>query len=396
MPRFLPAAPRTTPLMEGQQWRRWAGYVTASAYELTHDREYAAIRNATALIDVTPLHKYLVRGRDAARLLDRIITRDVAKCRIGQVLYTSWCDAHGKVIDDGTVARLGEDLYRLTSAEPSLRWLTLNAVGMDVTLTDITDATAAFAVQGPTSRAVLAAACDGGDVAGLKFFRLVECRLNGVPVTISRTGYTGDLGYELFFPAEHAVSVWDGLVRAGDPYGLAPCGIWGMDVARIEAGLIMAGVDYVSSLRAVIESQKSSPFELNLGWSVDLGGKSFVGKAALAEEKERGPAWRFVGIDVDWESLEQCYQEVGLPPTLPTVPWRSSVPIYAGGRQIGYATSGTWSPLLKKYLALAHLEAPWTKPGTQVSIEVTVEHRRKQALAKVAELPFFNPERKRA
>jgi aminomethyltransferase len=381
--------------MEGQQWRRWAGYVTASSYELTHDREYAAIRNGAALIDVTPLYKYLASGRDAARLLDRVVTRDVSKCRIGQVLYTSWCDAHGKVIDDGTVARLGETMFRLTSAEPSLRWLTLNAVGMDVTVEDITDRTAAFAVQGPTSRAVLAEATGAADVASLKYFRVVECRLGGVPVTVSRTGYTGDLGYEVFFAADRAVEVWDAIAGAGSRYGLAPCGIWAMDVARIEAGLVMAGVDYVSAHRAVIASQKSSPFELGLGWSVDFGGGPFVGRAALAAEASLGRSWRFVGIDVDWESLERCYHEVGLPPSLPTVPWRSSVPIYAGGRQIGYATSGTWSPLLKKYLALAHLEVPWTSPGTQVAIEITVEHRRKQALARVAELPFFNPPRKR-
>jgi aminomethyltransferase len=384
--------------MEGQHWRRWGGYVTASSYELTHEREYAAIRNGTALIDVTPLYKYVVRGKDALRLLDRVVTRDMTKCQVGQVVYTSWCDAQGKVIDDGTISRLAEDRFRMTSAEPSLRWLSMNAVGLDVTIEDVTDALAAFAVQGPTSRAVLSAVTDG-DVGALKFFRVVECTIRGVPVAISRTGYTGDLGYEVWMPADRAVDVWDAIASVGEDHGFAPCGIWAMDMARIEAGLIMADVDYVSTHKALIESQKSSPFELNLGWSVQLGGASFVGKSALAAEKERGPAWQLVGLDVDWESLEQCYREVGLPPKLPSVPWRSSVPVYAragGVRQVGYATSGSWSPLLKKYLALAHLEAPWTKPGTEVSMEVTVEHRRKQALARVAALPFFNPDRKRS
>jgi aminomethyltransferase len=381
--------------MEGQHWRRWAGYVTASSYELTHDREYAAIRNAAALIDITPLHKYVVQGRDARALVDRIVTRDATKCAVGQVMYTSWCDSHGRVIDDGTVSRLGEDRFRWTSAEPSLRWLSMNAVGMDVAIEDITDTTAAFAVQGPTSRDVLARVVEG-DVTGLPYFRVLEGSLRGVPVSVSRTGYTGDLGYEVWMPASRAVDVWDAIALAGDDYGLAPCGIWAMDMARIEAGLIMADVDYVSAHKALIESQKSSPFELNLGWSVQLGGAGFVGKPALALEKERGASWKLVGIDVDWESLESCYREVGLPPKLPSVPWRTSVPISAGGKQIGYATSGSWSPLLKKYLALAHLEAPWTKPGTEVAIEVTVEHRRKQALARVAQLPFFDPPRKRA
>lgn len=395
MPRFLPASPRTTPLMEGQHWRRWAGYMTASSYELTHDREYAAIRNAAALIDVTPLYKYEVTGRDAQRLLDRVVTRNVTKCKVGQVLYTPWCDSHGKVIDDGTIQRLGEQRFRMTSADPSLRWLSMNAAGMDVAIDDVSEQTSAFAVQGPSARDILAEVADG-DVAGLKFFNLIDCTLRGVPVTITRTGYTGDLGYEVWMPVDRTVDVWDALMEVGEKRGLAPCGIWAMDVARIEAGLVMADVDYVSSHRAVIESQKSTPFELNLGWAVSLEGGSFVGKRALAAEKEHGSAWQFIGIDVDWESLEQCYREVDLPPMLPTVAWRTSAPLYAGGRQIGYASSGCWSPLLKKYIALAHVETPWSKPGTEVYMEVTVEHRRKQALARVAELPFFNPERKRS
>lgn len=395
MPRFLPAAPRTTPLMEGQHWRRWAGYLTASSYELTHDREYAAIRNAAALIDVTPLYKYVVEGRDASRLLDRVVTRNLTKCKVGQVMYTPWCDSQGKVIDDGTIARLGEQRFRMTSAEPSLRWLSMNAVGMDVTIEDVTDATSAFSLQGPRSRDVLSAAAEG-DVASLKFFRIIDATVRGVPVTISRTGYTGDLGYEIWIPASRTVEVWDALSEHGGAYGLAPCGIWALDIARIEAGLIMAEVDYTSSHRAVIESQKSTPFELNLGWAVNLDGGAFVGKRPLAFEKEHGSAWQFVGIDVDWDSLEQCYREVDLPPKLPTVAWRSSVPLYAGGKQIGYASSGCWSPLLKKYIALAHVEAPWAKPGTEVYMEVTVEHRRKQALARVSPLPFFDPERKKA
>ncbi|MBX3185475.1 MAG: aminomethyltransferase family protein [Labilithrix sp.] len=395
MPRFLPAAPRTTPLMEGQHWRRWGGYVTASSYELTHDREYAAIRNAVALIDVTPLYKYVVEGRDASRLLDRVVTRDVGKCKVGQVMYTPWCDSHGKVIDDGTIARLGEQRFRMTSADPSLRWLSMNAVGMDVSIDDVTDALSAFSVQGPRSRELLAAVTEG-DVAGLGYFRVIEAKIGGAPVTISRTGYTGDLGYEVWIPVAKTVEVWDAIAARGDDWGLAPCGIWAMDIARIEAGLIMAEIDYTSAHHAVIESQKSTPFELNLGWAVSLGGAPFVGKRPLAIEKEHGSAWQLVGIDVDWESLEQCYREVDLPPRLPTVAWRSSVPLYAGGKQIGYASSGCWSPLLKKYIALAHVEAPWAKPGAEVYMEVTVEHRRKQALARVAKLPFFDPARKRS
>src|ERR1041384_5971739 len=214
MLKTTPFHPRTAPLVQGNAWRRWSGYSVASAYELQHEREYAAIRSAAALIDVSPLCKYLVSGPDAARLLDRMVTRDVTKCRVGQVMYTPWCDARGKVIDDGTVSRLGESRYRLTSAEPNLRWLSLSAAGMDVTIEDVSERTAALALQGPLSRAVLEQA-SGHELGGLRYFRLQETRVRGIPVTISRTGYTGDLGFELWVDAGRAVPLWAALIPAG-------------------------------------------------------------------------------------------------------------------------------------------------------------------------------------
>ncbi len=393
--RTTPFHSRTAALSQGQAWRRWAGYVAASAYELSHEHEYAAIRSAAALLDVTPLCKYHISGRDAERLLDRVVTRDVTKCRIGQVLYTPWCDAHGKVIDDGTLARLAEDRYRLTSAEPNLRWLTLNAVGLDVTIEDVSDRIAALALQGPTSRAVLEAVVDVG-FETLRFFRIAPATIRGREVTISRTGYTGDLGYELWMRNEDAEVVWDALIDGGTPHGIVPTGLLALDVSRIEAGLILLGVDYVSAHKAVIPSQFSSPYELGLGWTVALDKAPFVGHAALRREKAHGPAWAFVGIEVEWEALERLYSEVKLPPRLSAEPWRTSVPIFSGARQIGYATSGSWSPLLKKPLALAHVESAYAAAGTPVTIEVTVEHRRERAAARVAKTPFFDPERKRA
>ena len=381
--------------MEGQAWRRWAGYVVASSYELSHDREYHAIRSAAALFDVSPLYKYLITGPDAARLLDRIVTRNVSKAKVGQVLYTPWCDAEGKQIDDGTISRLDEQTYRLTAADPNLRWLHLNAAGLDITVADLSDRTAALSLQGPNSRAILQIAAEI-DLAGLKYFHLVHAKIRGMPVTISRTGYTGDLGYEIWVDADQAVPLWDALIETGSPYGITPAGMLALDVARIEAGLLLIEVDYFSSRHALIEAQKSSPFELGLGWTVALDKERFNGQAALAAEKRRGAAWQFTGLAVDWESLERLYAEVGLPPRLPTQAWRTSVPIYGNGRrQVGYATSGGWSPLLKQYLALAHLEAPFARTGTALRMEVTVEHRRKQATARVTPLPFFNPDRKR-
>jgi aminomethyltransferase len=395
MLKTTPFHPRTAPLVQGQAWRRWAGYLVASAYELLHDREYAAIRNSAALIDVSPLYKYLVSGSDAVRLLDRMVTRDVTQCRLGQVMYTSWCDGRGKVIDDGTISRLEERRFRLTSAEPNLRWLWLNASGLEVTIEEVSERIGALALQGPLSRAILSRIVEA-DLGAVKYFRLLQTTARGIPLTVSRTGYTGDLGYELWVDAGRAVELWDLVIEAGTPYGVAPAGIWALDLARIEAGLVMLDVDYHSAHRAMIPAQESSPLELGLDWTVNWEKGPFNGRRALRAERERGPAWRLVGLAVDWESLEGLYAGVRLPPQLPTVAWRSSVPIYRGGTQIGYATSGCWSPLLKQYLALAHLPAPHFAPGTAVRMELTVEHRRLQAEARVVKLPFLDLERKRA
>jgi aminomethyltransferase len=367
----------------------------ASAYDPHPDREYAAIRNATALFDVSPLHKYVVTGRDAARLLDRIITRDVTRLKPGQVYYTPWCDGAGKVVDDGTLSRLDERTYRLTSADSSVRWLRMNAVGMDVAIEDVSESLAAVALQGPLSRAVLQRLTPL-DLAQHKYFRVAATTVRDVPVWISRTGYTGDLGYEIWVEAGRALALWDALIEAGQGYGMTPAGVWALDVARIEAGLIMLDVDYFSSHHALIERRKSSPFEINLGWAVSAGKGPFNGRRALEAERTRGAAWGFVGIEIDWSSFERLFAAHGLPPQVPTVAWRTSAPVHAGGVQVGYATSGCWSPLLKKLLALAHLERPWFEPGTKVEIEVTVEHRPERAAAVVRSLPFFDPERKKA
>ena len=395
MLKTTPLHARTAPLVRAQTWRRWAGFQVASAYEPHPDREYAAIRNAAGLLDVSPLHKYLITGRDAPRLLDRMVTRDVTKLAVGQVFYTPWCDVHGKVIDDGTISRLDESTYRLTSAEPNLRWLSMNAIGLQVKIEDVSDKIASLALQGPTSRTILQQ-LSPADFGALKYFRLLHTTINDIPVTISRTGYTGDLGYEIWIQRDRAVDVWDALMSAGEGYGITPAGIWALDLARIEAGLVMLDVDYVSSHHALIPDQKSSPLELNLGWTVSDAKGPYNGRQALRAEKKRGPAWSFVGVEVGWTSLEQLYADRGLPPALPTIAWRGSAPILGDGRQVGYATSGCWSPLLKKYLALAHIRKPYFAPDTDVEIELTIEHRRKAVAATVRKLPFFDPARKKA
>lgn len=395
MLRTTPFHPRTEALCQARNWRRWSGYVAASSYELHHDREYWAIRNSAALLDVTPLHKYLISGRDAERLMDRVVTRDVAKCSLHQVLYTPWCDEAGKVMDDGTLTRLTDTTFRLTSALPNLAWLHDNGRGMDVHVEDVSDHIAALALQGPNSRTILSAAA-GGVADDLRFFRMVEGTIGGFPVQITRTGYTGDLGYEIWTDPGNALALWDALMDAGRPHRIVPAGLLALDMARVEAGLILIDVDYVPAHHAVIEDRKSSPFELGLGWAVKLDSVAFVGRDALRAEKERGPEWEFKGLEVSWDSMEALYGAVGLPPQLPSEGWRTSVPVYKGERQVGYATSGCWSPLLKKYIALAHLQPPHSATGSQLTMEITVEHHRKKAAARVVEPQFFNPERKRS
>jgi glycine cleavage system T protein (aminomethyltransferase) len=386
---------RTSKLCIPQNWRRWAGYVVAGSYELTLDSEYWAIRNSAALIDVTPLMKYIIKGKDARRLLNRVVTRDMDKLKIGQVYYTGWCDDEGKMIDDGTISRLDETTYRMTSADPSLRWLSMNAVGLDVDITEVTDDVAALSFQGPNSRKILNKVADD-PVDGLKYFRLMQNQVDGIPVTISRTGYTGDLGFEIWMDAKNALTIWDALMDAGADYGITPVGILAMDMARVEAGLFMIEVDYTSTTHAWIEPQKSSPFELGLDWTVALDKQGyFVGRRALEREKSEGSPWKLMGLEVEWEGMEGLFKDVGLPPQIPGMAVRGSLPIMVGNVQVGYASTSTWSPLLKKYIALAHLQKPYYELGTNVRMEITVEHHRQHAPAKVVKLPFYEPEWKK-
>jgi aminomethyltransferase len=387
---------RTFQLCESLNYREWSGYYAVSSYEPHHEHEYNAIRNAAALIDISPLFKYRVTGKDATRLVDRIITRDMSKVSVGQVIYTPWCDEHGKVIDDGTVSRLEENVYRWTAADPSLRWFTQNAAGMQVHLEDISESVAALALQGPTSGRLLKNLVADTDIENLKYFRVTKSTIAGVPVEISRTGYTGDLGYEIWVAAEQALKVWDALMDAGRSFDIHPAGMLALDVARIEAGLLLIDVDFNSSKKALIEEQKYSPFEMGLGRLVHLNKSRFIGQAALRTEQKLGSKREIVGLEIDWPEVEQLYEAVGLPPAVSPIASRVSVPVFKDGTQIGKATSSTWSPTLKKMIALATIEQRYTKPGTKLQFEVTVEARRHRTSATVVKTPFFNPKRKTA
>jgi aminomethyltransferase len=395
MPIPSPFHPRTVVLCESLNYREWAGYHAVSAYETHHEHEYNAIRNAVALIDISPLFKYLVTGPDATRLVDRVVTRDATRVTVGQVIYTPWCDEGGKVIDDGTVTRLGEEMWRWTAADPNLRWFRQNAAGLDVEVEDVSEQVAALALQGPTSAGLLQAVADA-DIEGLRYFRMTPGVIAGVPVHISRTGYTGDLGYEIWMPADQALVVWDAIVAAGAPFDLHPVGLLALDVARIEAGLLLIDVDFFGSRKALTAAQRYTPFELGLGRLVAEGKGPYVGRQALEAERRSGPKRQIVGLEVSWDAVESLFAREGLPTQVPVAASRVAVPVYRRGRQVGKATSTTWSPVLKKLVALATIDAPHAPSGTGLEIEVTVEAVRHHVPALVVPTPFFNASRKTA
>jgi aminomethyltransferase len=386
---------RTFALCHSLNYREWSGYYTVSVYEVHHEHEYNAIRNAAALIDITPLYKYLVSGKDATRLVNRVITRDINKVGIGQVIYCCWCDEEGKVIDDGTITRLEENRYRWTAADPSLRWFRQNGNNMDVQIEDISEKIAALALQGPTSGKLLKAAAEA-DIANLKYFRMTRGKIAGVHVDISRTGYTGDLGYEIWVPWTDAVKVWDALMDKGKQFDIHAAGMLALDVARVEAGLLLIEVDYTSSKKALIPSQKYSPYELGFAKMVHLDKENFVGKAALDRDQKQGVPRQFVRLEIDWTEVEDRYEKFALTPAAPTQASRVAVPVYCGEKQVGKATTTTWSPVLKKMIALASVETDHSKPGARLQMEITIEAIRQKVTAKIVPMPFFNPKRKTA
>jgi aminomethyltransferase len=382
-------------MCESYEWRNWSGYLAAGLYEPSFEREYFAIRNSVAMIDVSPLFKYEISGPDAARVVDRIITRDVTKYHVGQVIYSPWCDEEGKVIDDGVIARLQENHFRITAADPNLNWFQDVGYGFDVQVSDVSSELAVLSLQGPNSRVVLKEIVSGIDFDQLNYFWLAHGQVGDFPLTVTRTGYTGDLGYELWVRPQHAESLWDRLMEAGAQYSVLPAGMVALDVTRIEAGMLLIEVDYISSHHARIEAQKSSPFELGLGWAVSLDSGSFIGQKALREEKERGSPWAFIGLDIDWVDLERLYNKVNLPPQVTGRASRVPVPLYKNGKQIGQITSSTFSPLLKKYIGLGTVLSGYAAIGSQVEIEITVEYSRERGRATITKTPFFNPGRKR-
>ena len=396
MPRQTPFHSRIEACSTSYAWKEWAGYAAACCFDAHSEAEYFAVRATAGLLDITPLYKLDVTGPDAARLLSRVWTRDITKVRRGQVVYSAMCDAAGHMLDDGTIARLGEHHFRCTSSESWSAWTSRQARGMDVKIEDTTDEVAALALQGPRAREILKSVVEF-DMDRMRFFRVRETTLSGIPVHISRTGYTGDLGYEIWTDNAHAEALWDALMSAGEPHGMLPIGLNALDVCRIEAGFVLQGVDYITARRCLIDAQKSTPDDAGLGWTVDLDREPFIGQAAIRAERAGSPVWDLVGLEISWPELESLYASYGVPPHLAPEACRSAVPVYnAEGEQVGQATSTTWSPTCKRYLALAQVRRPNHLIGTQLHIEHTVEFERRKVQATVVEKPFFDPPRKRS
>ena len=391
--KMSPFFERTSKINMSQEWKRWGGFLASTKYDLHHDNEYFAIRTKAGLLDISPLYKYRIKGKDSKLFLNRLVTRNINICKVGQVMYSSWCDENGKVIDDGTIQRLDKEDFRLTSAEPNLYWLELNSYGMDVDIHDESEMISALALQGPKSRDIINS-ISSKSINDLKFFRIINTDFNGVEVSISRTGYTGDLGYEIWIKPSDSLKIWDILIKKGKDFGITPVGLNALDISRIEASLILLDVDYISSRHALIEDRKSSPYELGLGWTVKLNSGNFIGYKALKNENKNPSDWRFVGIEILWDDLEKLYKKVGLAPDLPHAAWRDSIPLYYNETQVGYATSGCWSPILKKYIALAHVNSKYSSLDTILDFEIKVEHYRHLTPAKIVKTPFYNPKRK--
>jgi len=378
---LTPFHSRLATLNAAHDWHGWNGYRVATSYA-DEGIEYFAIRNGSSLFDLSPMNKYRITGAEAEAYLNRLLTRDVTKIRVGRVAYSVWCNDEGRVIDDGTLFRLGPQDYMLCSQERHMEWLFISALGFDVTVEDETDAIAALSMQGPTSCAVLkAAGLDGIEM--LKPYGLDTFSFGGGEVMVSRTGFTGDLGYELWVEPRLAERLFDRLMKEGTPFGLAPIGSEALTRARIEAGFIQAGEDFMPAHHTVRPGHDRSPFEIGLDWLVDLNKPNFNGRQALLREKERGSKHRLVRLDIEGNK-QAC-----------------DAYIYHGKyKVIGAVTSATWSPILKANIALASIDWHYGQPGDDLWAEIYYQRELKWdkvwARARVIEGPFFDPPRRRA
>lgn len=418
MIRTTPFHERTSARNETGLWEHWSNTLVAQRYQMSEKFEYVAIRNAAGAFDTSPLYKYRFSGPDAQRYLAGVLARDTRKLAVGRAQYTLWCDDRGFVIEDGVLLRLAEDEYLLTAAEPNLAYFQGLAGSLDVSIEDVTDAWGILSIQGPRSREILGAVAPA--VAELGYFALTRTKIAGVNVIVSRTGYTGDLGYEVWTPADGALKVWDAIFKVGTPKALIPFGMTALYMARIEAGLILLDVDFHSSRYAWTDADRSTPVELGFGWMFrDLApgapssngashgassngsssnGRAFIGRDAIKRElHDRTSRWVMTGLVVDWKDYDRIYDEAGLIPPKDHTPIQDEYYVYDDElNQLGYATSQMYSPMLQRHIALARVPLDRLAEGSHVKLEAGVRHRYEYFDATVSKLPLFNPQRRTA
>ena len=399
MIRTSPFHERTSAANETGLWAHWSGYLSAAKYQISEKFEYFAIRNSAGLFDSSPLFKYRIHGPDAERFLAGVLARDIRACPVGHGQYTIWCDDRGYVVEDGVVFRNAADDYLLTAAEPNLAYFAALAGGHEVAIEDVSEQYGVLAVQGPSSRAVLAGLDPA--VEKLGYFGLAKAKIGRVPVTVSRTGYTGDLGYEIWMAAEDAVAVWDAVVEASQGRGVVPFGLTALSMARIEAGLLLLDVDFQSSRFAWTDAHRSTPIELGLGWmfkDLATSDRAFLGREAIAREiADRASRWKLTGLVLDWREYDRHFDAAGLIPPKDHTPIEDEYYIYDDDlKQLGYATSLMYSPMLQRHIALARVPLALTAPGSRVKLELAVSHRYEYFDAHVTRLPLYNPDRRTA
>ncbi|MFT4008775.1 MAG: aminomethyltransferase family protein [Nocardioidaceae bacterium] len=390
---------RLAELNESHLWGHWSGYLSAQRFGNSAKHEYFAVRNSAGFIDTSPLYKYRITGRDAERFLAGVMTRDIRSCRSGKAQYTVWCDDRGFVLEDGVVFRESDNEFFLTAAEPNAGYFGDLIGRLDVQIEEVTDQYGMLAVQGPRSRQILAKIAPG--VERLGYFDHAELKIGTAPVTISRTGYTGDLGYEVRVGRDDALAVLDAVIEAGNGQGLRPFGEEALLMTRIEAGLVLINVEFFSSRYAFNDSDRITPKELGMGWmlkGIDDDSRPFIGRAAIRKElAEKTSRWASVGIAVDWADYDRVYDEVGLIPPKDETPQEYESMLYDDeGELIGYATSLMYSPILQRHIAMARVRPAFGKSGTGVHLELTIDHHYETVKAEVTRMPFFNPTRKTA
>jgi aminomethyltransferase len=399
-----PFHPRLSELNTTGLYGHWSGYLSTLKYDMSAKHEYFGIRNSAGVFDTSPLYKYWIRGRDAETFLAGVMTRDIRLCRPGRAQYTVWCDDAGYVLEDGVLFRHSETEFLLTCAEPNLGYFRDLVGRLDVQLEDVTAHFGVLAVQGPRSREILAQLAP--EVSDLPFFGLTQTKIGSAPVTISRTGYTGDLGFEVFVKADDAVGVLDAVLAAGIPYGLRLFGEQALLMARIEAGLVLINVEFSSSRFAYTDQQRVTPIELGFRWmlrGINDDDRPFIGRNAIRREiAEKTSRWSTVGLLLDWADWNRLYTEAGLIPPKDETPLEYESMLYEDrgadglGDRIGYATSLMYSPILQRHIAIARVRPDLATVGTRVNLELTIEHEYRTVAADVAKLPLFNPERKTA